>query len=152
MFSVPSSSSSIFVQAVWRCGTGHGLHNTGWAGSRRGFPPESSAVAPEPNREVIGYLTHPSTFSPQLWLQAALIPCDNLQRTCGDPPSPPPPQGSARPARIYFSENTQFRQESLTSCAADYWSSQWSDCRQLWSIEVIVHSCHVCCCFFKRRD
>ncbi|KAJ4924548.1 hypothetical protein JOQ06_003503, partial [Pogonophryne albipinna] len=46
--------------------------------------------------------------------QGALIPCDNLQKALSDPP----PQGSAWPARIYFSENTQFIQESLTSCAA----------------------------------
>eukprot|EP00064_Thunnus_orientalis_P019079 superscaffoldBa00004618_g19189 len=49
--------------------------------------------------------------------RGALVPCDNLRRTCADPPLL---GRSACPAKIYFSENTQFIQESFTSCAAGH--------------------------------
>lgn len=151
MFSV-SFSSSIFVQAVcwqWHCGFGHGLH-TGWARSCRGFPPESLAVMPEPNREVIGYLTHPPTFTLQLWLRCS----DTLRQPAEDLWwSPSTGVSLAGPGSISVKTHTvhagvshllHSRGEQIIGVQS---ALRW-DSIELWSIEVIFQSCQVCCCFF----
>lgn len=121
------SSSSIFVQAVWRLAV---LHWT-WPACRvsrvmQGFPPESSAVTPEPNREVIGYLTHPSTFSLQLWL----LRSDSLRQPAEDLWWSPSSGGQpGRPGSILVKTHSSYKRASppVQQGWADYQSSQCSE-------------------------
>lgn len=92
------------------------------------------------------HILQPLTFSSG---SAALIPCYNLQQTSADLP----PQGSACQPWIYFCKNTLVKEaappsvQQVEQIIRVHGALRWAF-RQLWSIEVIFHSRHVCFCFF----
>lgn len=62
-------------------GGGEPGHAEGGGGFFPLLPRELGAVTPEPNRQVTGHLTHPSTFTLRLWLRRS----DTLRQPAGDP-------------------------------------------------------------------